>query len=562
MIESLRLRWPSGSVPTAGPDPLMLSDRVDGDRRLMSHPGYGDSPAGDMTPEEALENSAWWRAIHLPAGFFARTPFYIKEQTRSKSGISKTPAIDHTGYYATTHQANPDETSYETRFRLAANLIQYGAGYAGIWRDAPGGLRIYPFENYEIQKRRVDGRVWYFRDVLPGSDFVGPERWRPFPSSEIIEISGLRRRGLIAWAVWWLAKNTIADGIEASKVRTARSQNGGRPAFALSTPAKLTPEIAKRVMDDFQRVHSGYASIGKPPVLDNDLKPTALPYSPEFKAEEVLAKIPLREIANFTGVPSVLLGDTDALSYESLEKLMEALIRFCIEPIWSSFEDQVRSKILTEKERRSESHTAEFDRDSMTFMSAQDKAAMIRALGAGTPVETPNGIRGWLGKAPLDDPEADKLQMPKNIGDDGSTGTPTSGKKNDPGRPRAQNVGGQPLRAMANAWDDTTRRILRGAERAASNDKAYMHFCDKLDGDAELRDLALERCRAAGSIFDLNVNEIAASAGLTACKMRLLEVAGEAKAGQLHDVFHADCGKLMVILPDLAAKAVMEAVNA
>lgn len=560
MIESLRVRWPGGSVPVAGPDPLMLSDRVTSERRLLSHPNYVDSPAADLTAEEALENSAWWRAIHIIAWIMARTPFHIKEVDKSPNGIKKTPAIDHAGYFATTHQANPDETAFEARFRIAANAVQYGPGYAGIWRDAPDGLRIYPFESWEITKKRVDGRIWYFRDVMPGSDYVGPERWRPFPSTEIIEISGLRRRGLVAHAVWWLAKNSIADGIEASKVRTARSQNGGRPAFALSTPAKLTPEIAKRVMDDFQARHSGYASIGKPPVLDNDLKPTALPYAPEFKAEEVLSQIPLREIANFTGVPPVLLGDTEGLAYEALEKLIETLFRFCIEPYWSSFEDQVRAKLLTEDERRKETHTAEFHRDTMAFMTAQDKAQMIRALGAGTPVETPNGIRAWLGKPPLSDPEADKLQMPKNIGDDGSTGTPSSGKKNDAGRPR--NESDQQYRAMANAWDDTTRRILRGAERAASNDKAFMQYCDQLDGDSELRDLVLERSRAAGSLFGLNINEIAASSGLTACKMRLLEVAGEASVGKLHDVFHADFGKLMVLLPDLAAKAVMESCHA
>ncbi len=565
MIESFRLRpfFSSPAAYTAASNPLMLSDRVDGDRRLVHHSTLDDSPAAGMTPEEALENSAWWRAVNITGCIVARTPFQIKNVERTPNGVKKTPANDHVGYFATTHQANPDETAYEMKFRLTTNAVMYGAGYAAIWPDAPGGARIYPFETWEIRKQRIDGRLWYFRDVMPGVDADPVEKFRKFPASQMIEVSHLKRNGLVAHATWYLAKNSISDGSESSKMRAARSKNSGRPALALTTPQKLTAEVTKRIQDDFMRIHSGFDGVGKPAMLDNDLKPVVLPYAPDFQAEDALAKIPLREIANWTGVPAVLLGDTAGLAYEALEKLLETLFMFGIEPYWSSFEDQIRAKMLTVDERKSETVTAEFDRQSMRFMSAQDTAQLIRAWGAGTPVMTPNNIRAKIGEEPLDDEEADKLQMPKNIGQDGQNNTPDP-KANDPGRPSAEIVQHAEkscqevtLRAMSQAWDDTTRRMVRAGERASSNDAAYMAWCDSLDTDAEYIMLALDRCRAVGSLLGVNVDEARAAKGLTACKERLLEVAGAASKGKLHAVFNEQAPKLMILLPDIAAKAVL-----
>ena len=207
MIESFRLRpfFSSPAAYSAGPNPLMLSDRVDGDRRIVHHSTLDDSPAAGMTAEEALENSAWWRAVNIIGSIVAQTPFHIKQVDTSTSGVKKTPAKDHAGYFATTHQSNPEDTAYEVRYSLATNSVMYGAGYAAIWRDAPGGLRIYPFETWEIRKQRIDGKLWYFRDVMPGIDADPVDKFRKFQAKDMIEVSGLKRNGLVAFATWWLA---------------------------------------------------------------------------------------------------------------------------------------------------------------------------------------------------------------------------------------------------------------------------------------------------------------------------------------------------------------------
>jgi HK97 family phage portal protein len=560
MIESLRLTWGGGY--SAGPDPLMLDPRVDGDRMLRPLMGYEDSPAANMTPIDALQNSAWLRALNITAYTVARTPFQIKTVDVEQNGVKKSPAKDHDGYFATTHQANPEETAFEARFRITANAFQHGAGYGGIWRDAPGGLRIYPFETSEVRKVRMDGQLWYLRDLMPGSDEdVSPiERFRKFPARDVIEISGLKNRGLTAFATWWLAKNAIGDGIEAQKMRASRSRNKGRPDIAITTEQVLPEQTALKIQKDFMNIHAGFDDVGKPAVFDRGMSAVALNYAANLESEESLSRIPVRDIANYTGIPAVLLGDNEGLSYDALEKLIETLFRFGIEPYWSTWEDQIRAKILTDKERRNETHTAEFDRAAMVYMDGKTQAELIRAWGAGTPVATPNNIRAKLGWEPLDDPEADELQMPKNIGNDGTNNVPDPGDTAPNGRPQAGAVEDHaPMRSMANAWDDTTRRILKAAERVSSNDKAYMKFCDGIDSDADLIAISHERSRGSGSIFGADIHQAHAVAGLLACKSKLLDVAGDAKPGQLHDIFHEKQGVLMVVLPDLAAKAVMGA---
>lgn len=565
MIESLRLSWGGSQASVAvAPDPLMLSDRVNGDRILRPFGGDYDSPAANLTAIDALQNSAWWRAINVISYTVARTPFHIKTVDIETNGVKKAPAKDHPGYFATTHQANPDETAFECRFRITSEAVMRGAGYGVIWRDAPGGMRIYPLETAEIRKIRRDGEVWYVRDLYPTADDAMPvaERYTKFPAKDVIEISGLRNRGMLAFATWWLAKNAIGDGIEAAKMRMARSRNKGRPVIAISTDSKLPEETVKRIQTDFMNIHAGYEGVGKPAVFDLGMKASAIPYAADFQAEETLAKIPLREIANFTGVPSVLLGDTDALSYDSLEKLIEALFRFCIEHYWSTWEDQVKAKLLTYEQRKNETHTAEFDRASMVYMDGKTQAELIRAWGAGTPIATPNNIRARLNWEPLTEPEADKLQMPKNIGNDGANNVPSPGDTAPNGRPTVEMPAVDPVRVMSLAWDDTTRRILKSAERAASNGKAFMAFCDTLDADPGVLAVAWERSRAAGAALGINVLEQHAAAGLVLCKTWLLEVAGSCKPNELHDAYHRKQGVMMVTMPDFAARAVLEACNA
>lgn len=567
MIESLRLRWsPSGGYTAQAINPLLSDYGVDLDRKLMPRGSLIDSPAASLTADDSLSNSAFYRAIHVIASLVAQTPFEIKDVEKSENGVKKTPSTEHDGYFATTHQANPEETASECRYRVISNAVMHGAGYAAIRRDMDGGSWLYPFESPGTQKIRRDGKVWYVFDLYPGDEQkTSEERFRKFPSKDVIEVSAIKKKGLLAYCVWWLAKNALAEGIGGSTMRAARAKNGGRPSFVLSTDSNVEEKAAKRIQEDFSRIHSGWESVGIPPLLDRGLKATPLQYSPEFQAEEVLATIPQREIANFTGVPSVFLGDPAGISYESLEKMIEVLLRLGVSHWWYSWEDQIRAKLLTPEERRSGSMTAEFDRSAMVYMDGQTMGQLIRAWGGGTPVATANNIRGKLGWEPLDDPEADKLQMPKNIGKDGSNNTPTDGAKPSGGRPKVE-VAEQPNteqqnRIMANAWDDTVRRILKAGERAASNDKGFMAFCDSLDADADMRSLAWERSRGAGAVCDVVILEEHAAAGLRACKEKLLDVAGEATKGKLHEVFHSKYGPLMVALPEYAAKAVMEAVS-
>lgn len=564
MIESLRFSWGnSAPVASAGPNPLLYDGGeygVDLDRKIV-RVSSSNSPARNLTLDDALSNSAFWRAIQILASVVARTPFEIKDVDKAENGVKKTASKDHPAYWATTHQANPEETASECRYRVTANAVMHGAGYAAIRRKAPDGkVWLYPFDSPGTRKERIDGKLWYLFDLFPENIGEMPvwARYRKFPAEDVIEVSGLKKRGLLAYCTWWMAKNALAEGSEGTKLRAARAINGGRPAVVLSTDQKVPDQTAKKIQEDFARIHSGFEGTGLPALMDHGLKATTLPYAAEMNAEETLAKIPTREIANFTKVPSVFLGDPDGISYESLEKMIEFLMRFGVEDYWHSWEDQVRSKLLSPEERQSGERTAEFDRSAMIYMDGQTMSGLIRAWGGGAAIATVNNIRAKLNWEPLDDPEADKLQMPKNIGDDGSNNTPKDGGKKDPGRPRAEF---DPVRVMANAWDDTVRRILKAGERVSSNGKAFMHFCDTLDGDAELRLLVLDRSRGAGAAVGVEIDETTAAIGLTVCKNRLLTLAGESRPADLHASYHAAYGSMMVTLPEMAAKAVLEAVN-
>jgi HK97 family phage portal protein len=389
-----------------------------------------------ITPESAVFYSPWFRACWIIATAMAKTPCSLRTVEKTEEGVTTKPAETHRNYRMLVHQANDEETAFSARLRLAYYAVVYGSGLAAVFtpRNDSKPRQLVPLLPGEWWPQRVNGTLWYYVDVH-GRDSGLPlgERLRRLRPDQVFHYKGLSPDGLLGYSTYAVAGNALSEGLAGAKVRAGRARNGGRPGIALQTDAALQPATAKKMQLDFASVHEGFDATHLPAILDRGLKAVALPYTTDFSNEETLTALPVRDVSNYTGVPSSYLGDPNRNENSEHDEIQ--LERHCLSFWYDAFEDEGKAKLLSEGERFGETHTVKFDRMSNLWLDARGRNDLIRVFLAGQPVGVVNEVRSLLGWPPRPEPEASQFQAPKNMGLGGDQNDPQNPADAPPGRP-------------------------------------------------------------------------------------------------------------------------------
>lgn len=506
------------------------SPRVSLDRTLLP-PQTSIAPVTNpelISAEECYYFSPWYRAVFLVSMLMQRTKFVVKKCIKTKGGINKVEDTSHPAAYALKCQANPNHTAGEMRQRLTQMMMIYGAGRAVI--EAPNPtfgtpLRLWPMLNGELEQLYADGIRYYARVANSAEQDPAARYFWIFDSADVIDITPLRTSNNVTpIKPWSMARYAVTEGIGGNITRSVRARNGGRPQVALTTEKAINKEQVELLRRDWRDQLLGYENTGIPIVMGNGLTPHALDYTNDLEAEAALAKIPATDVANFTHVPLGLLGYE--ASGASLEEQIRNFYQFGMGLYFAAWLDQLNSKLISPQDRLEGNYCIEPDIKPYDWATLKDAADAIRAFGAGTPIMTPNELRGTVGESSLDDPEANKLQFPKNIGQTGSNNTPSPGDTKPAGRPRGD------ISAILD-------RVLKTAERKSSNDKAYMEFCSSIESDQTLKQVLTDK-----------VGPESAATCVTKLHSALLAIA-ECPKGKLHDTFHQQAPMIYVTLPEM-----------
>jgi len=481
-----------------------------------------------ISAEECFYFSPWYRAIFLVSILMQRTRFIVKKCTKTKGGINKEEDTSHPAAYALKCQANPNHTAGEVRQRLTQLMMVYGTGRAVIEAPDPTlgtPLRLWPMLNGELEMLYSDGVRYYARVANSAEQDPASRYFWIFDSSDVIDITPLRTSNNVnPIRPWSMARYAITEGIGGGVTRSVRARNGGRPQVALTSDQNINKDQIERLRHDWRQQLMSYENTGIPIIMGNGMKANALDYTNDLAAEAALAKIPAIEVSNYTHVPLGLLGYES--SGASLEEQIRNFHQFGMGLYYAAWGDQLQSKLISPQDQLEGNYQIEPDVKPFDWATLKDAADAIRAFGAGSPSFTPNELRDVLGKPSLDDPEANKLQFPKNIGKNGANNNPGAGDVKPAGRPKGD------ISAILD-------RVLKTAERKSSNEKAYMDFCSTLRQDQALRQILTER-----------VGDISADTCINKLTTALLEIA-DCPKGKLHDSFHAKASMIYITLPEI-----------
>lgn len=357
-----------------------------------------------VSPSNALGYAPWWRGINLVSSDVAKLPLFVYRRV----GDGKERDPKHQAYNLLRYKSNDELMSaFVWKQTLQAHAMSFGNGYSWIRRSGdarPHELIV--LNPADVLPFREDGRLWYGVRV----DGV----WRRVAPTDIFHIKGLSPDGLVGYAVYAKARDSIGEGKAAQVYGSRFFRNSARPSVVIEVPASMGDDAQKDFRQQWERMNTGLDNAHRTAILTNGAKVN--PFSATAKDSQLheSRKFNLVDIANFIGVPVHKVGGEGRTAYGSLEQENQAYLDESLDPWLCRWEDECREKLLTEEQKNQDTHVVEFLRQALVRADivARYTAHNIAVRGGW---ESRDEVRSSENKAPLPGGEGKKFFAPLEL---------------------------------------------------------------------------------------------------------------------------------------------------
>lgn len=331
--------------------------------------------------EQALKNSAVFRAVDLISGIMGALPFRIVQFSKD-GGIVE--AEGHPLYDLLMYQPNGWQTAYEFRQLMQAWLLIHGNAYAlivrGVGNRVTALLPIEP-ERVEVQQR-PDGTLFYTVSSIDSRVPFNP------PASDVLHLRGLSMDGIRGVSRVKQAADVINTALQAQAASNKMFQNGVIGGMAIEHPGQLTPQALEHLKSSLEANYAGAANAGRTMVLEEGMKRSFAPADAQKVQLNELKGALVEDISRIFGVPRPLMNIDDTSWGSGIEQLAILFVRFGLSSWFVAWEQAVHRCLMTPGERRI--YRADYDERELLRGTLKDQAEFFaKALGSG-------GHRPWM----------------------------------------------------------------------------------------------------------------------------------------------------------------------
>lgn len=361
----------------------------------------------NLSPEQAMAHSAFYRCVFLIAGSIAMLDFHTYKV--SPDGHRER---DETSPASRLIRVRPNGRMSSTMLwrHVVSDMLTNGNGIVWIARKPTGepvALYPIPWRRTGIRLQNIFGEtVQIYRIML--DDGVSFEAHQ----DDVLHIPGSA-----VWRIWQamspLTAYAMAANIALSADAFAKAyfDNGSSPDGYIKFPNALAKgkDQADEIRDYWRQRFSGLNRFAGPAVLTEGGEFVQMAINAADAQLLESRKFSVMDIARVFGVPPHMLGETDkATSFgKGLEEMTQSFLDFTLGPHLGAIEDEVNYKLV-----RQSTKIAEFDREGFVRGDLKSRMeAYQTALGGnnGPGMMTQNEVRKKLNLGPSEDPEAGKL---------------------------------------------------------------------------------------------------------------------------------------------------------
>lgn len=358
---------------------IVNSSPVENPRLSLSNPEvwdqYFEGPQADsgvnVNPRSAVGYPPLWRALNLISGDVAKLPLNVYR--RLPEGGKEVDKA-HPAWKLLRQSASPVMKSFTMKRTLIGHALLRGNGYAVIVRnnrrEAQQLLLLDPDITFPAV---VEGELWYVTQV--------DNEMTRFRAADVLHIRGLSNDGYVGYDVVSLMRDALGVGMAAQRFGAKFFGQGSNMSGVLMVPGKFTDEKIKNTIAAWNKMQAGLTNSHKIALLQDGAKFQQMTIAPEQAQFLETRQYEVRAtVANITGCPPHKLGDDTRTSHSSLEQENQAYLDDCLDTWLCEFETECNAKLLSDTQKKGDTHFVEFNRKALLRMSAKDRAEYYAKL--------------------------------------------------------------------------------------------------------------------------------------------------------------------------------------
>lgn len=427
-----------------------------------------------VSEANALTYPPAWYAVNKIAGHVAQMPLTVKR--RSDGGAESDTS--HIAYRAVKTRPNTYQTAAVFKSQLMMHYLLWGNARAAIYRSG-GTIELLPLLPYDTCTIWDDGQKWHVtklqrdtRLTLIEDMLENPESQVAYMDSDVLHMPWVTSNGIDGIGALYAGKRSLGMGIDAEKHVAKSLSKGfsGRAMLEAPQGAFRKEEDAREFLDEFNKRHKGSEGdeVG---MLREGIKLNIVSNSARDN-QLIEQRVFQRQDAALIFMLESMIGDDASVSYNSLEQKHLAYLVNCLGPILVKWEEECNEKLLSDAEKRADSHFFKFNTGALlrtdypTTIATLSQALQARII-------TRNEAREKLDLNTVEG--GDAFENP-NID--------TRQDENTPSEPEDDNSGdgSQPQSRRADAVRSRLQHML-GVEvkrvKAATGNKDYIAWADR-----------------------------------------------------------------------------------
>jgi len=353
---------------------------------------------GNISADGALQISAVWACIDMRASTIASLPYFAYESIGGKKTLARKSRL-----YELLHESpNSRMTPFEFWRAMMLNHDLRGNAYARLDRDASGEVvAMWPMPSDQITPKVLADGSMVYEYRIDGSIAI-------IADSNCLHLKNLGN-GTVGLSKLEFMRGTTDEAAKAQGAASKVFGTGGKPTGVLMLDKVLNAEQRKAVLNNFAGMAEGNAS--RLFLLEASMQYQQLSMSPEDQQLLETRQYGVEEVCRWFGVPPVLVHHANITTWGSgIEQILDGFYKLVIRPMLVNIEQATRKRVLTPRQRTSQS--AEFAFDALLRGSLKDRMA-IYAQAVQNGLKTRNECRQLENDAPIDG--GDELTAQSNL---------------------------------------------------------------------------------------------------------------------------------------------------
>ena len=319
----------------------------------------------------------------------------------------KEKAVESPAYALLRYKPNSEMTAKIFKQTIMGHALLQGSGYAYIFRDGGGRpIELIPLNPESTYPVRYDGKLYYVTSVNGDTMKLFPEN--------VLHIRGLGYTGITSYSLLEYANISFNMGLNSQKFSSKFFENSARPGVLLEHPGTVDEAAGKRLRDQWQKLYSGVDNAHKTAILEEGMKAHFLTMSAKDSQLIETMKFSVVDVANWFSLPPHKLGDSSRTAYNSLEQENQSFLDEALDNWLVTWEEECRDKLLTEEQKRKDSHSVEFMRQALVRADLKARAEYYNKATAGAPWMTVNEVRNKENANEIGD-EFNEIILPVNL---------------------------------------------------------------------------------------------------------------------------------------------------